>query len=347
MKELLRKKGRVLRRDSLTFAMLVFELILFVIVLLLGIRLYGQYRGQIYDNFVDSNVSVLDSVVNRNENEMSVMNTVVSQIAITPEARDFLLEEKPKRAEQLIQRLSEYSAVSSSFSMILYVNHNDHYVCNQRSSAEIDLFLRKGLLLEDTPASKFRKYLYDSSKKMIVLPEQGISGYFIQTMTFSERASLLLMTVQPDKEYTILFVLPEGAVKIAGRHDSVLAVGLDDTEGLLQKSQRLLPAFAEQQKEAPRMLNHPHSISIHVHLFCKRLQDLRCCPLLVPVPPLGHHHDQEQGPFRLQLCPARSLPHLLLRGKFPADKAVDKSGSPKRQTVLLVFLLFLQERPHI
>ena len=222
MKELLRKKGRVLRRDSLTFAMLVFELILFVIVLLLGIRLYGQYRGQIYDNFVDSNVSVLDSVVNRNENEMSVMNTVVSQIAITPEARDFLLEEKPKRAEQLIQRLSEYSAVSSSFSMILYVNHNDHYVCNQRSSAEIDLFLRKGLLLEDTPASKFRKYLYDSSKKMIVLPEQGISGYFIQTMTFSERASLLLMTVQPDKEYTILFVLPEEY------YDSILTAAEDD-----------------------------------------------------------------------------------------------------------------------
>ena len=209
MKKLLRKKGRYFRRDSLTFTMLVFELILFNIVLLLGFRLYRQYRGQIYDNFVGSNVSVLDSVMYRNENEMSVMNTVVSQIAITPEARDFLLEEKPKRAEQLIQRLSEYSAVSSSFSMILYVNHSDHYVYNQKSSADIDLFLRKGLLLEDTPASDFRKYLYDSSQKMIVLPEQGISGYFVQTMTFSERASLLLLTVQPYKEYTILFLLPE------------------------------------------------------------------------------------------------------------------------------------------
>ena len=63
MKKLLRKKGRYFRRDSLTFTMLVFELILFNIVLLLGFRLYRQYRGQIYDNFVGSNVSVLDSVM--------------------------------------------------------------------------------------------------------------------------------------------------------------------------------------------------------------------------------------------------------------------------------------------
>ena len=199
-----------LRRQGVLLYLAAFSMIVVLIIAVMGGYLYQFYHRTIYENFVEANESDLKAIESRHENDMAIISDVVSQINLSADCTEFLLDQQPLKSTKLEEQLYRYMAVSQFFGQVLYFYHGDQYLYNQKTSIRLDNFVRTGLVLEETDEETFKTLLCREDYRLKVLPEQGVSGY-IKTfyMGDTDKVTVYLKTVTPKQNAVLVFLVPE------------------------------------------------------------------------------------------------------------------------------------------
>ncbi len=199
-----------LRRQGVLLYLAAFSLIVVLIIAVMGGYLYRFYHRTIYENFVEANENDLKAIESRHENDMAIISDVVSQINLSSDCTEFLLDKQPLKSMKLEEQLYRYTAVSQFFGQVLYFYHGDQYLYNHQTSIRLDNFVRTGLVLEDTDAEDFRELLCDEDYRLKVLPEQGTSGYIkARYMDDTDKVTIYLKTIVPKRNAVMVFLVPE------------------------------------------------------------------------------------------------------------------------------------------
>lgn len=199
-----------LRHQGVLLYLAAFSLIIVLIIAVMGGYLYRFYHRTIYENFVEANENDLKAIESRHENDMTIISDVVSQVNLSSDCTEFLLDKQPLKSMKLEEQLYRYTAVSQFFGQVLYFYHGDQYLYNHQTSIRLDNFIRTGLMLEETDAEEFRKLLCDEDYRLKILPEQVASGY-IKTLYMSDtdKVTVYLKTVAPKQNAVMVFLVPE------------------------------------------------------------------------------------------------------------------------------------------
>jgi len=197
------------KQFNILYYLLLYLAIIMLIIGVLGGYLYRFYRKTAYSDFCAFNKQYVHSVAQRHENEVQIMGDIVTQMSLSVEDRQFMLQKDGKKATELISNLRQYAYVSQSFSTIVYQNREDDYLYNHNSSFRTDDFLKTGCLLGQTSSEELREILLTGTPKMRILPEQTVSGlWFPYYLDKSSEAVIYTNSVLPDGEETLLFFVP-------------------------------------------------------------------------------------------------------------------------------------------
>lgn len=214
-------RGR-LREQGILLYLAAFSMIVILIIAVMGGYLYRFYYRTIYNAYLSANEADLKSVSDRHENDMDVIQNVVSQIGLSTDSTEFLLRDQPMKSRKLEDQLYRYTAVSQFFGQVLYFYHGDQYLYNHKTSVSINNFLQNGLILKDTDTEVLRELLYREDYRMIVLPEQGVTGYLRKMyMNAPERLTVYLCTISPKNTATAIFL-------VAGSYYDSLLTGTEN-----------------------------------------------------------------------------------------------------------------------
>ena len=148
-----------LRRQGVLLYLAAFSMIVVLIIAIMGGYLYRFYHRTIYENFVESNEADLGAIESRHENDMEIISNVVSQINLSADCTEFMLDKQPLKSTKLEEQLYRYTAVSQFFGQLLYFYHGDQYLYNPKTSITLDNFVRIGLVLEETSEQEFSDLL--------------------------------------------------------------------------------------------------------------------------------------------------------------------------------------------
>ena len=199
-----------LRRQGVLLYLAAFSMIVVLIIAIMGGYLYRFYHRTIYENFVESNETDLGAIESRHENDMEIISNVVSQINLSADCTEFMLDKQPLKSTKLEEQLYRYTAVSQFFGQLLYFYHGDQYLYNPKTSITLDNFVRIGLVLEETSEQEFSDLLCAEDYQMKILPEQGASGYLKNYyMSDTNKLTVYLKTVVPKKNAVMVFLVPE------------------------------------------------------------------------------------------------------------------------------------------
>ncbi len=178
-----------------------------VVILLIGGYLYSFYYRTLLKDYFSSNEQYQEGIVNRQENDFDVMNSIITQLSLSEDITLFKLSEQPVKAREIVSRLSQYTKVSQSFSQMFYCFREDDYLYNGSTSVSTDVFLKEGLVLENTSTDEFKDYLYNC-EKMVILPEQKADGYISARYgKVADKIVTVFMPVIPQKRGTAVFII--------------------------------------------------------------------------------------------------------------------------------------------
>ena len=199
-----------LRHQGVLLYLAAFSMIVVMIIVVMGGYLYQFYHHTIYKNFVEANESDVKAIESRHENDMEIISNVVSQISLSPDCTEFLLDKQPLKSIKLEEQLYRYTTVSQFFGQVLYFYHGDQYLYNHQTSIALDNFVKNGLVLENMETYIFRELLCEENYKLKALPEQGVSGYVkVRYMNDTDKLTVYLKTVAPKRNAVMVFLVPE------------------------------------------------------------------------------------------------------------------------------------------
>lgn len=199
-----------LRRQGVLLYLAAFSMIVVLIIAIMGGYLYRFYHRTIYENFVESNETDLGAIESRHENDMEIISNVVSQINLSADCTEFMLDKQPLKSTKLEEQLYQYTSVSQFFGQVLYFYHGDKYLYNSKTSITLDNFVQMGLVLEEISEQAFHDLLCAEDYKLKVLPEQKASGYVkVRYMNDTDKLTVYLKTVMPKKNAVMVFLVPE------------------------------------------------------------------------------------------------------------------------------------------
>ncbi len=199
------------KRESVNFLhyAMTHAAVVLVAIAILGLYMYSFFYSTMYEDFLHVNDQYLTMVENRHENDLRVMDDIVTQTSLADDITRFLLKKQPDKAMRLESFLRRYTTVSQSFSSVFYHHFKDGYLYSQSSSVEAESFFEKECILALTPKDRFREAVYTSGTELRILPEQGMTGRVINTYLLGEnKASFYIRTVPGFWDETLLFLIP-------------------------------------------------------------------------------------------------------------------------------------------
>lgn len=214
-----------LKNKSLLAYILSFSAIIIFIVIIMGTYLYWFYYRNIYRDFKSANQEYIYSISAQHENNMQILDNIMMQLSLSGNDAEFLLQEYPQKSIKLKDTLYQYLSVSQFFDRIFYFYHKEQFIYNPQTSIHIERFLSTGIILEKIPADTLRDYLYKDGSQMIVLPEQGVSGYLVQKTggAVLENCVFYALTLEPKRNSTVFFLVGEDYYnKLLGSKDEDL-----------------------------------------------------------------------------------------------------------------------------
>jgi len=197
-----------LKRKNLLVYILFFSGVVVTIILVMGVYLYRFYYKTIYDDFKNVNETYLSGICSRHENDMAIMDDIVTQMSLSGSNVEFKLYDAPTKSLALKEQLYRYLSVSRFYSQVFFLYHEDQYLYNHSTSVSVDMFLAEGIILGGTPKEELHNLLYNSEKGMKVLKEQKISGYIAKTFNnIAADAVTYLKVLEPKNKSTMIFIV--------------------------------------------------------------------------------------------------------------------------------------------
>lgn len=197
-----------LKSQNIFYYIIVFSVIVILIITSLGSYLYQFYYKTIYSDFLVSNEEHLNAEISRHENDMQIIRNIVYQMGIAEDVTKFRLSENPQAALQLEKHLFQYITVSQFFRMLLYHYHEDDYMYNGTTSVGVDYFAEQGCVMEVLGAQEVKAEIRSKDKSLRILPEQSVSGFWIQKYMGGEDMVLYMQAIPPAFQETLLFFVP-------------------------------------------------------------------------------------------------------------------------------------------
>ena len=139
---------------------------------------------------------------------MQIIRNIVYQMGIAEDVTKFRLSENPQAALQLEKHLFQYITVSQFFRMLLYHYHEDDYMYNGTTSVGVDYFAEQGCVMEVLDAQEVKSEIRSRDKNLRILPEQSVSGFWIQKYIGNSRIVLYMQAIPPAFQETLLFFVP-------------------------------------------------------------------------------------------------------------------------------------------
>lgn len=139
----MRKIWGELKNQNLWRYIISFSSIILFIVLVMGTYLYRFYYQTIYNDYKESNLKYLTTVMNRHENDMQIQSNIMSQLSLVSDRVEFILKEKPLNNMELRNTLNQYISVSQFFDRIFFFYHQDEYLYCPMSSMDMERFFLK------------------------------------------------------------------------------------------------------------------------------------------------------------------------------------------------------------
>ena len=199
-----------MKSKSLWIYIFSFSAIILFIVLIMGSYLYWFYYHTIYDDFKKSNQDYLSALSIQHENEMQILNDIMTQLSLDGSNVEFILEKQPKKNMNLKEKLNQYVSVSQFFGRLFFFYHGDQYLYNHTTSISVDRFLTKGIKLENCSQDELKNILYREEKGMYVLPEQGVGGESVERSgEVVSRAVTYVLPMEPKRKSTAVFLVGE------------------------------------------------------------------------------------------------------------------------------------------
>ena len=194
--------------NIITYVMLLLTIVLFIMMIIGGFFL-SFFRETVYADFLDANDQHLSAIVNRHEDDMQMLEDIVTQMRLSDDMTKFKLEEQPEKAIKLKEHLRRYTTVSQFFDLLWYQYHEDIYIYNYSSSMRNDYFLEKGCILSKTSQEELEKILMDPITELRILSEQKRKGNFLNSYSDSSTITIFLRTIPPTYSETLIFMVPE------------------------------------------------------------------------------------------------------------------------------------------
>lgn len=182
--------------------------IILVITFVMGGYSYYFFYKTVYSDFLSGNELYLSAIVNRHENDMQIVDDIVTQVGLQDEVVRFKLADKPENARELMKYLKGYTTVSQFFDLLFYRFHEDKFLYHFRSSVNIDNIGSYWWILENTSVEEFLELSTEKSLKLRVLPEQGMYGEWITNYVKDDDYIILFRALPTTLQDTLIFMVP-------------------------------------------------------------------------------------------------------------------------------------------
>lgn len=124
----------------------------------------------------------IELIRERNENELSGLVIMTSQMASSPNLTPFIFKEEPGKSVRLINQLSVNTG-SNSFVHGMYLKfHLDEYIFSQTSFYSLENFASRAALFERITQDEVIQ-AFSNTRQIVVMPEQQVSGYIFAAPT--------------------------------------------------------------------------------------------------------------------------------------------------------------------
>lgn len=183
--------------------------VVLVAIAVLGIYMYSFFYKTMYQDFCLVNDQHISMVESRHENDLRIMEDIVTQTSLANDITRFRLEKQPDKAMRLKSFLNRYTLVSQSFTAVFYQFHGDDYLYSQYSSLESNAFFDFECYLTETPQEQFREAFFSRENLIRLLPEQKMTGRIIQSyLEVGATGSFYIFSVPGLWDETLMFLLP-------------------------------------------------------------------------------------------------------------------------------------------
>lgn len=183
--------------------------VILVAIAVLGVYMYSFFHKTMYQDFCLVNDQHLSMIESRHENDLRIMEDIVTQTSLADDITRFRLDKQPNKAMRLESFLNRYTLVSQSFTAVFYQFHGDDYLYSQYSSLDSDAFFDYECYLTETPQESFRKAFFSRETQMRLLPEQQMTGRIIRNyLDVGAAGSFYIFTVPGFWDETLMFLLP-------------------------------------------------------------------------------------------------------------------------------------------
>ena len=195
-----------------TYNILSYILFYFVIIVLitsvLGGYSYYFFNRTVYSDFLSGNVQYLSAIVNRHENDMQIVDDIVTQIGLLDEVTQFKLSEKPENANELKKYLKGFTTVSQFFDLFFYWYHGDEFLYHYRSSVSINSFGDDWCSFSEITIEEFQKLIEEKTAQLRMLKEQSVKGEWIGNYLSDDNYILIFRAIPPSYKDTVIFMVP-------------------------------------------------------------------------------------------------------------------------------------------
>lgn len=194
--------------NILLYVMMLLVIVV-VIIMIIGVRFVSFFYRTVYSDFLSSNEQYLSAIVNRQEDDLQMIEDIVTQISLSEDVTRFRLEEQPEKSVKLKEHLKRYTTVSQFFELLWYQYHGDEYIYNYSSSVSTEYFLENGCVLSETTTVELEEQLMSSVEKLRILPEQSRGGKLLNTYISCSKLTVFLRAIPPDYKDTLIFMVPD------------------------------------------------------------------------------------------------------------------------------------------
>lgn len=205
----MKKKKRVILADNLLFYICCILILILLITLILGGYMYSFFNKTVYSDFLAGNRQNVVAIAGRHENDLQIVEDIVTQLNLSKDITDFYLEDEPIKGAKLISRLKQYVEVSQFFSVILYQNHKDKYIFSSSTSFATKHFLEKGCLLEEVKPDQLEAMLLSERPLLSILPEQKAGGWLLDSYIIDTNKTFFFQAIPPEYDETVVFIVAE------------------------------------------------------------------------------------------------------------------------------------------
>ncbi len=154
--------------------MLSYAAIMVALFAAMGLFLNNTYAAISRERVVQSARNRLGILRFQHEEKLDALTSIGNQISLSYYISSFRLENEPMKAYHIKQQLAPYAVTNDFIDQMYLIFHEDHYLYSSATSADIDMFVEKLVLLARTPPDALRALLRSQDDRVTILPGQKV-----------------------------------------------------------------------------------------------------------------------------------------------------------------------------